>query len=67
MSEVSKKLYRPRKGRKIAGVAAAFSEYFGIDVTIIRLIWVFLLIPGGFPGLLPYLVCWVVIPDERKV
>ena len=57
-------LVRPKKGRKVGGVSLAFANYFDIDVTIIRLIWVFLLIPGGLPGLLPYLICWIVIPDQ---
>lgn len=67
MAKKIKKMYRPKKGRKIAGVAAAFSDYFEVDVTLVRLIWVFLLIPGGFPGFLPYLVCWLVIPEEDNV
>ena len=60
-----KKLRRPKSGRKIAGVAAAFANYFGIDVTLVRLLWILLLIPGGLPGLIPYLICWVLIPDEE--
>lgn len=59
-----KKLIRPKKGRRVAGVALAFANYFNLDVTLVRLIWVFLLIPGGFPGLIPYLLCWLVIPEE---
>ncbi len=61
---VKKKLVRPEKGRKIAGVALAFANYFNVDVTIVRLIWVLLLLPGGIPGLFPYLICWLVIPSE---
>jgi phage shock protein PspC (stress-responsive transcriptional regulator) len=61
-----KKLRRPKKGRVIAGVAQGFANYFGIDVVLIRLIWVFLLLPGGLPGIIPYLICWIVIPDEEK-
>jgi phage shock protein PspC (stress-responsive transcriptional regulator) len=60
-----KKLVRPRKGRVIAGVAIGMAEYFKVDVTLVRLIWVLLLIPGGLPGFLPYIVCWIVIPSER--
>ena len=59
-----KKLVRPRKGRMVAGVAVGLANYFGIDVTLMRLIWVFLLLPGGLPGFLPYLICWIVIPEE---
>lgn len=60
-----KKLVRPRKGRVVAGVCLAFSEYFTIDVVFVRLVWILLLLPGGLPGLLPYLICWIVIPSEK--
>ena len=60
-----KKLLRPKKGRMIAGVCAGIANYFNIDVTVVRLVWVFLLIPGGFPGLIPYIICIVVIPSEE--
>lgn len=60
-----KRLIRPIEGRKVAGVAAAFANYFDIDVVLVRVIWVLLLIPGGFPGLIAYLLCWVVIPSEE--
>ena len=66
MASKKKELTRPQKGRKVGGVSLAFANYFGIDVTVIRLIWVFLLIPGGIPGLLPYLICWIVIPEAKN-
>jgi phage shock protein C len=59
-----KKLVRPVKGRKIAGVALALANYFNIDVTIFRIIWVILLLPGGLPGLIPYFLLWLLIPSE---
>jgi len=59
-----KKLVRPKEGRRIAGVAAAFANYFEVDVTLARIIWVILLLPGGLPGLLPYIICWIMIPSE---
>ena len=62
---MTRRLVRPREGRMIGGVAAALANYFGIDVTLVRLVWVLLLIPGGLPGLLPYVIMWVVIPSER--
>ena len=61
---MKKLLRRPRNGRVIAGVSQAFANYFGVDVVFIRLFWVLLLIPGGLPGLLPYLLCWVIIPSD---
>jgi phage shock protein C len=64
MAANSKKLRRPKKGRKIAGVALAWANYLNIDVVVVRLVWLFLLIPGGLPGIIPYLICWIVIPEE---
>ena len=64
MTNGSKRIVRPKKGKMIAGVCIAFANYFSVDVTIIRLIWLLLLIPGGLPGIIPYLICWVVIPQE---
>ena len=57
-----KKLYRSSTDRKIAGVCAGLAEYFNIDPTIVRVIFVLLLLPGGLPGLLPYLLLWIIIP-----
>ena len=62
-----KRLVRPREGRRIAGVALGLANYFSVDVTLVRLIWVLLLLPGGLPGALPYLICWVVIPEEEPI
>ena len=59
-----KKLVRPKEGRRIGGVAAGFANYFDVDVTLVRIIWVILLLPGGLPGLLPYIICWIMIPTE---
>jgi phage shock protein PspC (stress-responsive transcriptional regulator) len=59
-----KRLVRPKKGRMIAGVAMGMANYFGVDVTLVRLIWFILLLPGGIPGFFLYLVCWVIIPSD---
>jgi phage shock protein C len=48
----------------IGGVAAAFANYFNVDVTLVRIIWIILLLPGGLPGFLPYIICWIMIPAE---
>lgn len=60
-----KKLIRPIADRKIAGVAVAFANYFEIDVTLVRVILALTLIPGGIPGLLIYVFCWILIPSEE--
>ena len=57
-----KKLYRSQKDKKIAGVCAGLAEYFNIDPTIVRIIFIILLLPGGFPGLIPYLILWAIVP-----
>ncbi len=59
-------LVRPKKGRMIAGVAKGIANYFKISVILIRLIWLFLLLPGGLPGFLPYIICWILIPSEQE-
>lgn len=64
MAKKMKKLVRPRQGRKVAGVAIGMADYFNIDVILVRLIWILLLIPGGAPGLIPYLLCWLIIPSK---
>jgi phage shock protein C len=66
-NKTGKRLIRPVKGRMVAGVAAGFANYFNIDVVLVRLIWLFMFIPGGLPGFIPYIICWVVMPSEDKV
>lgn len=65
MPEKQKQLIIPKKGKKLAGVCAAWANFLGIDVTIVRIIWVLLLLPGGLPGIVPYVICWLVIPQEK--
>ncbi|MBQ2978492.1 MAG: PspC domain-containing protein [Bacteroidaceae bacterium] len=61
--ENGKKIVRPRNGRKIAGVCQAFANFFGLDVSLIRIVWLLLILFAG-TGLLAYLICWIVIPEE---
>jgi len=58
-----KPLMRSRTNRKIAGVCAGFAEYFDLDPSLVRLLWVALVLFGGY-GLLAYLIAWIVIPEE---
>jgi phage shock protein C len=57
------KLVRPRLGRKIAGVCQGFSEYFDIDVTVVRVVWLITAIMTCI-GFIPYIIAWIVMPDE---
>jgi len=60
-----KKLYRSKSNRKLAGVCGGLGEYFGFDPTVARVAFVFLSLPGGLPGVLPYLLLWLVIPEDK--
>lgn len=60
---MTKRLYRSTQDRKIAGVCGGIAEYFNIDPTIVRVVAILLLLPGGLPGFLPYLVLWIVVPN----
>ncbi len=61
-----KKLYRSMTDKKIAGVCGGLAEYFKIDATIIRVVFVILLLPGGLPGFIPYVILWLVVPFKPK-
>lgn len=61
-----KRLYRSRTDKKIAGVCGGIAEYFNIDPLIVRIIAVALLLPGGAPGLVPYLILWLLVPYEDE-
>ncbi len=63
---MEKKLYRSQKDRMIGGVCGGLGEYFGIDPTIVRLLFVAFALAGG-PGLIAYLVFLIVVPDESTV
>src|ERR1700693_3706814 len=60
------KLVRPRLGRKVAGVCLGMSEYFDLDVTMVRLMWLLLALFTGV-GFVGYLVAWIVMPEEPEV
>lgn len=62
-----RKLIRLRVNRKVAGVCAGFAEYFDVDVTLIRVVWLLFAI-FGFPfGVIAYLVAWIIMPEEPEV
>ena len=59
----TKRLVRPLGSRSMAGVCAGLAEFFDLDVTLIRVAWVLSVIFAGC-GLLAYIICWIVIPNE---
>jgi len=60
---MERKLYRSRTERTIAGVCGGLAEYFGLDPTVVRLVFVIMFLLGGH-GLLVYLILWVLMPEK---
>ena len=59
----TKRLYRSRTDRKIAGVCGGLAIYLGVDPVIPRLLWVAFALAAG-TGLLVYIIFWLVVPKE---
>ncbi len=64
MAPESKKLYRSRTNRVIFGVCAGLGEFFGIDTTIVRVVFVLGTLLGFGSFFLVYLVLFFVVPEE---
>ncbi len=60
---MDKRLYRSASDKMLAGVCSGIARYFGVDPTLIRLAWVLFCCLGG-SGLLAYIICAIVIPQE---
>ncbi len=60
----TKILVRTRQGRMIAGVCAGVADYFGVDVTLVRVLVAVVAVLTGGAGVLAYLVAWAIIPNE---
>ncbi len=60
---MEKKLTRSTSNRKLAGVCGGLAEYFGLDASIIRIIWILAVVCGGV-GILAYLIMWLVMPQQ---
>ena len=62
---MNKKIYRSRTKKMVSGVCGGLEDYLGIDVTIIRLVWIiFSLVSGTFPGLIAYIIAAAIVPEE---
>jgi phage shock protein C len=63
MTDHAKKLYRSKRNKIIAGVCAGIAEYFNIDPTIVRLIYILLTIfTAVAPFVIIYLIMWIIVP-----
>ena len=57
-------LRRSKSNRMIAGVVAGLAKYFDLDLTLARVLYVGLsIISVAFPGILVYIILWVIIPE----
>ena len=58
---MEKKLYKSNQNKMIDGVCGGIAEYFGIDPTVVRLIWALFGLMGG-SGILAYIIAAIIIP-----
>jgi phage shock protein C len=60
-----KTLYRSKKNKILAGIIGGLGEYFEIDPSLFRLVWLLIVVfTGFFPGLVVYIFATFVIPKE---
>lgn len=62
---MDKKLYRSKNNRVISGVCGGIAEYFQIDPTLVRLLWILITLAGG-AGIIGYIICLIVIPERSS-
>jgi len=61
-----RRLSRPMYDKKIAGVCAGFARYFGMDVTLMRVLWLIVALGSGGIGFIAYIVAWIVMPRDYE-
>jgi phage shock protein C len=60
-------LRRSRKHKMIAGVVGGLADYLGLDVTLLRVVYVIVsILSAAFPGILVYILLWILIPLESE-
>ena len=60
---MKKRLYKSSTDKKVCGVCGGIANYFDVDPTVIRLIWVIFTLVGG-SGLIAYIIAAIFLPDE---
>ena len=66
MPDPKNPLRRSRDHRMIAGVCGGIAEWLGWDVTLVRVLYIVLsVLSAAFPGLLAYIILWIVMPDAE--
>lgn len=62
------KLYRMEQDKKIAGICAGIADNYNIDVTLVRLIFIFAtVLTGIWPGVITYLAAWYLLPVKEQL
>jgi phage shock protein C len=61
---MNKRLQRSRTEKMVGGVCGGLAEYFSVDPTIVRILWVLITLLGG-AGIILYVILWVIMPLER--
>ena len=63
---MKKRLYKIEEGKKLCGVCGGIAEYFDIDPTIVRLLWIILICCVG-TGVLAYIVAAIIMPKKSEL
>jgi phage shock protein C len=61
----TRKLYRSKTNRQVAGVCGGLAQHFNVDPTLIRVLFIVLAVLGG-SGILLYLALWIIVPSEPQ-
>lgn len=64
---MQKKLRRSSSNKIIAGVCGGIADYFNIDASIVRVVWILLSLANNSPGLLAYIICALIIPQDDGI
>lgn len=65
---MEKRLYKTSNGAMISGVLMGLSEYLGMDVSVVRIIYVILsFFVAGFPGIILYIIMALVMPSKESI
>lgn len=60
---MANKLTKSTSDKKLCGVCAGVANFFGMDATVVRLIWLLCVLLAG-TGLLLYIICALILPNE---
>lgn len=63
---MEKRLYKIENGKKLCGVCGGIAEYMNVDPTLVRLLWVFLVLCAG-TGILAYFVAAIIMPSKNEI